>query len=310
MPRLAVVLVNWNTRDLTRECLKALFEALDGLDSEVWIVDNASRDDSVAMLKVEFPRVKLIENSENVGFARANNQVLERAKADYYLLLNTDTVVPREAVGRLYDFMEHHPEAGAAGPKLKNAEGVAEAPLKELPTLIGELRYCLVSHAVPFTGFFRKVLSRPDVDWGRLTEPVQAQVLSAACLMIRREVIEQVGLLAEDYFLFSEENDYFRRMKAAGYRGYYLPHVEVIHLLGMSRKKRGSVDSEVNFFGSRQLFFRKHHPVRYPLFKMLYLPFLGWSYVVARLRLAVLGDAAAEGRQLYGRLLKVWWAGK
>jgi len=309
MTRLVVVMVNWNTRDLTRECLKTVYTALDGLDSEVWMVDNASADDSVAMLRAEFPRVKLMVNSENVGFARANNQVLREAKADYYLLLNTDTIVPRESIRDLVAFMDAHPDAGAAGPKLKNAEGVVEPPLKRLPTLRGELRYCLVSHFVPFTDLFAKWFEGRKIDVGDLTEPTKADVLSAACLIIRREVIQRIGLLAEDYFLFSEENDFFYRMRKVGLHGYYLPEVEVTHLLGVSRKKRGAIDSEVNFFRSRQLFFRKHYPLRFPVFKIIYLKFFCWSYLIARLRLLVLGESAAEGRQLYGRLLKTWWAG-
>ena len=309
MTKLAVVMVNWNTRDMTRGCLKTVYAALDDLDSEVWMVDNASQDDSVAMLREDFPHVRLIDNGENVGFARANNQIIRAAEADYYLLLNTDTIVPRESIRELIAFMEAHPDVGAAGPKLKNAEGVVEAPLKRLPSLMGELRYCLVSHLVPFTGLFAKLFEGRKIDWSRLTRPVPAEVLSAACLIIRRKVIQRIGLLAEDYFLFSEENDYFYRMKRAGIRGYYLPNIEVIHLVGVSRKRRGAIDSEINFYRSRQLFFRKHYHIRYPAFKALYLGFLCWSYLVARLRLLILGESAAEGRQLYGRLLKIWWAG-
>ena len=309
MTKLVVVMVNWNTRELTRDCLKTVYAALDGLDGEIWMVDNASTDESVAMLRAEFPRVKLIVNSENVGFARANNQILREAKADYYLLLNTDTIVPKDSIRELVAFMASHPEAGAAGPKLKNAEGLVEPPLKRLPTLRGELRYCLVNHFVPFTDFFARVLGGRKVAPDQLSGPTPAEVLSAACLIIRREVIERIGLLAEDYFLFSEENDFFFRMRKVAVVGYYLPSTEVIHLLGVSRKMRGAVDSEVNFFRSRQLFFRKHYPVRFPLFKLIYLKFFCWSYLIARIRLLFLGESAAEGRELYGRLLKIWWAG-
>jgi GT2 family glycosyltransferase len=142
-----------------------------------------------------------------------------------------------------------------------------------------------------------------------LSQPNPAEVLSAACLMIRREVIKTVGLLAEDYFLFSEENDYFLRMQRAGLTGWYLPTTEVIHLLGVSRKKRGAIDSEINFFRSRQLYYKKHFYGQYLFFKLVYLPFLSWSLGVALVRRAILGRRASDGHRLYSRLLKVWWSG-
>ncbi len=309
MTQLAVVMVNWNTCALTRDCLKTVFTALEGLDAEVWMVDNASSDDSVAMLRSEFPQVKLIVNTENVGFARANNQILKTVEAEYYLLLNTDTIVPRNSIREMYEYMVSHPDVGAAGPKLKNAEGIVEAPLKKLPTLHGELRYCLASHFEPFNGLFRRLLAAAPVDWTTLTQPTESEVLSAACLIIRGDVVKKVGVLAEDYFLFSEEVDYFLRMRRLGLFGYYLPGTEVVHLVGVSRKKRGWMDSEANFFRSRQLFFRKHHSGRYPLFKLIYLPFICWSYLFATLKLVMGSASASEGRQFYGRLLKIWWMG-
>ena len=143
MAKLVVVIISWNTRDLTRNCLLTLFPELEGTDSEAWVVDNASTDDSVEMIKKEFPSIKLIPNKENVGFARANNQVLREAAGEYYLLLNSDTLIPPGSIRTMVDFLDKNPEAGAVGPRLKNAVGVVERPLKPLPTLNGELRYCL-----------------------------------------------------------------------------------------------------------------------------------------------------------------------
>lgn len=281
MTKVVVVIVNWNTCELTRDCLNSLLPEIKDIGYEVWIVDNASVDDSVTMLKKEFPMIRFIINDTNVGFARANNQIFRIAEGEYYLLLNTDTIIPPGSIQGLISFMDENPDAGAAGPRLKNAAGIAEVGLKPFPTLGGELRYCLVSHFFPFNALFSRLFGGKKAARLAADKPMPSEVLSAACLVIRREVIEKVGVLAEDYFLFSEENDYFYRMKQAGYKGYYLPNIEVIHLIGMSRKKRGSIDSEVNFFRSRLLFFRKFHQSKMFVLKVIYYFFFYWSYLVA-----------------------------
>ena len=309
MTKLVVVIINWNTRDLTRNCLQTLFPELEGTDSEVWVVDNGSTDDSVEMIKKEFPSIKLIPNKENVGFARANNQVLWEAAGKYYLLLNTDTLIPPGSIKALVDYLDKNPDAGAVGPRLKNAVGVVERPLKPLPTLSGELRYCLAIHFFPFNGLFRFLFGRRRTDWTKLTEPTAAEVLSAACLLIRKAVIERIGFLAEDYFLFSEENDYFYRMRQAGFKGFYLPSAEIVHLIGMSRKKRGRTDSEVNFFRSRMHFFHKFHRKTLFMFKSIYAFFFCWSYLMAGIIRIIRSGQENEDFAVYSALLKTLWKG-
>jgi GT2 family glycosyltransferase len=303
MPKLIVVIVSWNTVDLTRDCLQTLFKDIASIEHEVWIVDNNSSDDSVAMVQREFPSVKMVINETNVGFARANNQILSRATGDYYLLLNTDTVIPEGSIQGMLRFMEENPRAGAAGPKLKNAHGVVERGLKPLPTMAGEFRYCLASHFFPLNPVFQKIFGRARRMGEKMDGPAEAEVLSAACLIFRREVIEKVGLLAEDYFLFSEENDYFFRMRRGGFRAYYLPQIEVIHLIGMSRKKRKTFDSELNFFKSRMLFFRKFHNRVMPLFKANYYFFFIWSYMAAAIKGVIAPPAADENYSIMYRHL-------
>lgn len=279
MSKLVVAIINWNTLDLTRDCLRSLFEEMDGFDCEVWVVDNNSSDGSPEMIKREFPHVKLIENTENVGFARANNQVLREAKGEYFLLLNSDTIVPPGSIRGLCQFMDDYPDAAAVGPKLRNAEGIPERPLKPLPTLLGELRYCLVNHFFPFGKAIQSLFQRGED--APPIKPTRAEVLSAACLIIRREVTEKVGILSEDYFLFSEENDLFYRMRVKRLYGYYIPEIEVIHFVGKSRLKKGSIDSEINFLKSRMLYFKKFHGRDILLFKTIYYFFFMWSYLMA-----------------------------
>lgn len=309
MARLIVAIISWNTRELTRDCLKSVLPEVVELEPEIWVVDNHSSDGSPKMIREEFPNVTLIENDENVGFARANNQILRKARGEYCLLLNSDTVVPPGSIRSLCRFLDEHPEAAAAGPRLHNGQGNVEPPLKPLPTVAGEWRYCLAYHSGPLASFFHLILRHRLVDWRTIKEPTRSEVLSAACLLIRQKVIDDVGLLAEDYFLFSEENDYFTRMLKAGYHGYYLPNVEMVHLLGMSRRKRGSFDSEANFLRSRLLYFRKFYPRRAGFVKITYYLFFTWSSAWSRFSRLVRPHRESDGVALYSRLLEVLKAG-
>ena len=305
MSKLTVAIISWNTCALTRACLHSLMPELAELEHEVWIVDNHSNDGSPEMIRDEFPYVTLIENDENVGFARANNQILKEARSEYCLLLNSDTIVPPGSIRALCRFLDEHPEAAVVGPRLHNGLGVVEPPLKPLPTVAGEWRYCLANHSGPFASLFRRLLRYRRIDWRTITEPTPSEVLSAACLLIRTKVITDVGLLAEDYFLFSEENDYFTRMRKAGYGGYYLPQVEMVHLLGMSRKKRGSFDSQANFLRSRLLYFRKFYPRRAAFVKLTYYLFFTWSLAWSRFSRFVRRRRESEDVTLYSRMMEV-----
>jgi GT2 family glycosyltransferase len=305
MLKLTVAIVSWNTQNLTRDCLNSLMAEVKDLATEIWVVDNHSADGSVEMIRNEFPGVTLIVNDENVGFARANNQILKEARAEYCLLLNSDTIVPPGSIRALCRFLDEHPEAAAVGPRLHNGQGVVEPPLKPLPTVAGEWRYCLAYHSGPLGSLFRFLMRSRQVDWRTIKEPTAAEVLSAACLLIRRQVIADVGLLAEDYFLFSEENDFFTRMKRAGYRGYYLPQADMVHLLGMSRKKRSSFDSQANFLRSRMLYFRKFYPRRAGFVKATYYLFFAWSSACGRVSKLLRPHRESDEVALYRRLMEV-----
>jgi GT2 family glycosyltransferase len=305
MAKLVVIIVSWNTRELTHNCLRSLFDDTCGMDIEVWVVDNNSSDDSVSMIKREFPQVKVIENKENAGFARANNQALRQANGEYYLLLNSDTVVPKGSIKALCEFMDSHPDAGAAAPNQRNDEGIIHSLPKRLPSITGELRECLLYHFFPINRILRSLLVRGSGNRKPEEGPARAEILSAACLIIRRNVIEKIGYLAEDYFLFSEENDYFNRMKRAGLTAYFLPHIEIIHLVGKSREKRGNIDSQVNFFRSRLKYFGKFYPNKIIVFKSIYFLFFGWSVMIASLLKGIRGRSEDEYYDTYRALIRV-----
>lgn len=306
MPQIEIIVVNWNTLALTRECLKSLFTDLSqsGLDSRVWVVDNASTDGSVAMIRSEFPQVLLIENQENVGFARANNQSLRQATAPLQLLLNSDTVIHEGAIKRMVEEMSKSPGVAAVGPKLLYPDGAVQRSFTRLPSAMGELKYCLAYHFFPFNGLFHILFGFSSRDWEKNATAREVEVLSAACLMIRKEVLDKVGVLAEDYFLFSEENDLFCRMKRAGFRSFYLPTAVVTHVVGASRRKRGGIDSQVNFLRSRMIYFRRFHEAGYSVVRVTYRFFLGWSYLLARLSGLLKGNRDSEYVTLYRQLLE------
>ncbi|HXS83184.1 MAG TPA: glycosyltransferase family 2 protein, partial [Methylomirabilota bacterium] len=183
-PTLLILIVSWNTRDLLRDCLRSLEPAAHP-EWDVLVVDNASTDDSVAMVRSEFPSVRLIENAVNSGYARANNQGLRASTAPYALLLNSDTRATPAAIAGLVEFMEAHPEAGAVSPRLLRADGTAQPfAFGGDPTLTYLLR----------RGALRVMTGRYLHDWAtERTQPVDW--VSGACLLVRRTAIEQVGLL-------------------------------------------------------------------------------------------------------------------
>lgn len=245
-PVLSVIIVNWNTAPLLRDCLASLvsssFENL-----EIIMVDNASSDNSADLVRREFPAVRLIENDRNVGFSRASNQGIVASHGHYLLLLNSDTIVPPNALDRLVEFMEHHPDAGACGPRLVRPDGKhQEFAFGGDPTLSYLLR----------RGMYRLLLHRALHDWG--TDRIQeVNWVSGACLLTRRQVIDQIGLLDENIFMYFEDNDWCLRMRWGGWRVYYNPTVSIIHIGGRSLAKNPAARRA--YYRSLDYFYAKHY---------------------------------------------------
>jgi GT2 family glycosyltransferase len=304
MSKLIVVVVSWNTRDLTRDCLYSLSREMDEIDGETWVVDNASSDGSQDMIARKFACARLIRNKENVGFARANNQALREAKGDYYLLLNSDTIIPQGSIKKMLAFMDENPSAAACGPMLIKTSGEIQRPLKALPSLAGEFCNCLLYHFFPFGNIIRSLKGENQNAFQFGKSPIRVEILSAACLMLRREVFDKVGLLGEEYFLFSEENDYFARIRQAGLKSYYLPDIEIIHLVGMSRKKQDEMISEVNYFTGRLIFFKKFNTKKTPFLKAIYYFFFSWSHLTINLWSLIKNRRLVQGNSMYAQLIK------
>jgi hypothetical protein len=246
---LSVVIINWNTRDLLRECLASLQNHVSAVTLEIFVVDNGSHDGSVAMARKEFPEAIVVENLRNLGFARANNIALQRAQGRFWLLLNSDTVVEAGALEGLLTTMEHDPAIGIAGLQLLNEGGSLQNSISNTPSLLTEF-----GNKSLLRWFFPQ--SFPDKEQ-RYTKPVEVDSVIGARLMVRREAAEQVRLLDEEYFFFLEETDWCLRLKQAGWKVIHDPRYSIYHLQGKSAGKF-NVRARIEYLRSRYTFFQKH----------------------------------------------------
>nr|BCX00364.1 MAG: hypothetical protein KatS3mg041_0410 [Bacteroidota bacterium] len=266
-PDISIIIVTYNVRRFLEQALYSIERAARGLSVEVFVVDNNSVDGTAEMVRDRFPWVHLIANTENVGFARANNQALRLARARYVLLLNPDTLLQEDTLHVMYAFMEAHPEAGAAGCKILTPEGrFALESRRAFPT--------------PATAFYRMVgLSRlfpRSHRFGRYNltflpedEVAEIDALSGSFMFVRRKAIEEVGLLDESFFMYGEDLDWCYRIQRAGWKIYYVPWTQIIHYKGESTKKSDLVYVKL-FYGAMLAFARKHFAGQYnPLFEGL-----------------------------------------
>ena len=193
---ISIVIVSWNTALLLENCLASILANPPTSPIETWVVDNASTDNSPEMVRERFPQMRLIENRVNVGFARANNQAIQHCTGKYVLLLNPDTLVSSGALQALVDFLNKHPETGAVGARLLNPDGSLQISSDPRPTLSRELwRLFHFDALLPYAVY-------PPSKW-ETNRPQEVDVLMGACLMVRKEVLYQVGFLDEDYFIYS-----------------------------------------------------------------------------------------------------------
>ena len=252
---LSVVIVNYNVKYYLEQCLESVRRASQGLQVEVFVVDNLSTDGSVPYLRERFPDVTFIENNENVGFARANNQAIRQSRGEYVLLLNPDTILCEDTLRRFVDFMDAHPEAGAAGAYMLHADGTfAPESRRGLPTPF--VAFCKMSG---LTRLFPKsrLFGRYYMGYLDVNEVNRIEAISGACMMLRREALDRVGLLDEDFFMYGEDIDLSYRILQGGYHNYFLP-VRMLHYKGESTVKN-SYRYVYTFYQAMRLFFRKHY---------------------------------------------------
>ena len=223
--KLSVIIVNYNVRPYLTACLDSVQRALEGIESEVFVVDNHSDDDSVEVISRDYAWVHLINNRENLGFSKANNIAIRQAQGEYILLLNPDTVVAEETLKGVIDFMDQHPKAGGAGVRMHNADGtLAPESRRAIPTPFVAARKML--------GFTKRYYMS-YLSWDA---PAQIEVVSGAFMLLRHKAIYEVGMLDEDFFMYGEDIDLSYRLLQGGWQNWYLPY-DIVHYKGQSTSK-------------------------------------------------------------------------
>ncbi|MEA3408152.1 MAG: glycosyltransferase family 2 protein [Chloroflexota bacterium] len=264
---LEIVIVSWNVADLLKNCLDSIYGApgarldaggvlhLGAYTAKVHVVDNASSDGSPQMVRKRFPAANLIISSTNLGFTRGNNLALRRCQARYVLLLNPDTRVVDDALVKMLDYMERHPQAGILGPQLRYGDGNLQSSRRRFPTFMTALmESTLLQQWFPKNRWAQRYYVQDvsadhvqDVDW-----------VTGACMLVRRDVLRTVGLLDEAFFMYSEELDWCRRTIDAGWRVVYFPDAVVVHYGGRS-SDQVVAERHIHFQRSKVLYFYKHH---------------------------------------------------
>ena len=252
---LSIVIVNYNTEKLLRGCIESVYAGANGTPLDIWVVDNHSRDNSVAMIKSLFPMVKVIENPSNIGFSRANNMVVSQSRSDFILLLNPDTLVIGDAIERVAKFMREHPEVGIAGCKVLNRDGTLQlACRRSIPTPeVAFYRLTGLSRLFPRS----RVMAKYNMTYESPDRTHEVDAVSGAFLMIRRKVVEEVGQLDERFFMYGEELDWCLRTKRAGWAVMYYPEAQIVHYKGESTKSN-SRKAALEFYRAMYLFHKKH----------------------------------------------------
>jgi N-acetylglucosaminyl-diphospho-decaprenol L-rhamnosyltransferase len=251
MMKLSIVIVSWNTCDLLRRCLETVFAYAPPVSFDVWVVDNHSQDETVAMVQTAFPQVRLIVNQNNSGFAGANNQAIRASSGEYVLLLNPDTEVRPEAVAALVDFLDERPDAGGAGSMLLNPDGSLQPSCYPMLTGFRELWRLLHLDRVRRFGIY-------DMhSWDKVS-PRRVEVIQGASLIVRRSILDRIGLLDDSYFMYTEEVDLCYRIQQAGWSLYWLPQSQVVHYGGQSTRQVAA-EMFLHLYGSKVKFFRKHY---------------------------------------------------
>lgn len=259
-PLVSIVIVNWKTPRLLAACLDSILKDEKHGQFEVWVADNNSQDESVEMLKRDYPGVNLIANAENLGFGKACNQVIPQAQGKYVLLLNPDTIITDSAISKMASYMDEHPECGAAGPQVLNPDGTLQLA-------------CRRSFPDPWAAFFRltylsmlfpnnKTFAKYNMTFADPKQVLEVDALSGSCMMVRNSLIDAVGLMDEDIFMYGEDIDWCWRIKEHGFKVIYIPDAVVYHYHGASSRLR-PIGATINLHRGMHVFYEKHLAKKY-----------------------------------------------
>ena len=255
---ISVILISYNTAKMSVEALNSLFASTGDFELDVFVVDNASKDDSVSVIKNAFPHINLIENKVNVGFGRANNQVLPLIKGDYVLLLNTDAFVQPDTLAKTFAYMQDHAQCGVLGVRLLGRDGEQQPSCRFFPT-----PFNLFAQRMGLHKLFPHLKLVDDKNWNP-TITQNCDWVPGCYYLVRKAVIDQVGLFDNKYFLYSEEVDHCFAVKKAGWQVTYFAQASVIHIGGESAKSDGNISSSGKQLSvlqaeSELIYFRKNH---------------------------------------------------
>lgn len=245
----SIVIVNWNTKGLLKNCLNSVYQTIDRLTFEIIVVDNASSDGSVEMLERDFPQTTIIGNQENKGFGAANNQAFAVMKGKYTLLLNTDALLTPDAVHKLWGFCESNSQAAIACGQLLNADGSKQNSMASFPNLL-----TLAANTSLLEYLFPQQFPSKRYEHAR---PIEVDSAIGACMMIRKKALDEVGFFDERYFFFFEETDLAYKMYKSGWKIYHIPDAYIYHLQGQSIGS--NLRSRIEFYRSRYKFLSKWH---------------------------------------------------
>jgi len=270
---ISIIIISYNTCALLRECLSSIYEKTGGVTYEIFVVDNASSDESCEMVEKEFSEVRLIRNSENCGFAKANNQAIKRSRGKYVFLLNSDTILENNASKVMLEFMEKHPRAAVCGPLLLNPDKTVQRSIDTYPTVTSMI-IRLSLEALP--NRYRRLMHEkyhPAVFCYSQRYQITDGWLTGAALMIRKAAFTEVGLLDEVYHFMMEDADFGLAVSRLGWETWFVPEAVVTHLLGASRNSlsdQQEIDFKIRFFRQHLYYVRKNMGlVRYGIYRTL-----------------------------------------
>jgi len=270
MRKLTVIIVNYNVKSFLKTALISIYKGLQGIKSQIIVVDNCSADGSIEMLKNEFPQVELIANDSNLGFSKANNLAIARSESEYICLINPDTLIRENVFHICLEFMDANPETGAAGGRITNPDGTLQlACRRSIPTpWIAFTKFSGLGRIFPHSKLFGKY-NLTYLDENSISE---VEALSGSFMFVRKKTIEDVGLLDENFFMYGEDLDWCLRIKQEGWKIHYLPAAEIIHYKGKSSQTR-SLNSTFVFYNAMRIFVKKH-------FKQGWLWIPGWFLIL------------------------------
>jgi len=309
---ISILIVSWNVRELLRRCLQSVIGngqlriTNNRLPiTEIIVVDNASRDGTVDMLRAEFPRVRVIANSENRGFTRANNQALALAQGRYLFLLNPDTELRPDALPTLFEYAEANPRVGMIGPQLFYGDGSPQSSRRRFPTrATAFLESTLLQPWFPN----HRVLTHFYMRDTRDDATLQVDWINGAAMFVRRQVYAQIGGFDEAFFMYSEELDWCRRAKDAGWQIVYLPSAQITHYEGKS-SEQAVAQRDIYFHSSKVRYFRKYHGAFFAEILRAFL-LATFAFQIARESVKwILGHKRALRAQRIRAYLQVWQSG-